>query len=642
MRPLVLVSGSPLGGPSLPLAAALAVEAAQAGPGPVLLAELTPEPRRRAATLLAAPAARALEASLRDAGLSAAARGHLCHLAVPASAEGLAELAGAATAAAACVAQVPGGLWTVALDYGELEIRGGLVLVELPRERSLAALAAGELRERGLRARVASRPLPALAARRAVAGIRPGGSAGARLRRLARGLLPARGEGESGQALPAVLGAAAVIAICALLLTAIGGAVTGKGRVQRAADLAALSAAREMRDAVPRLLAPPYLPDGSPNPRHLSRAGYLARARLAARDAARRNRVDSRRLRVSFPDAAEWLPLRARVRVLAELDPRRIPGGERLGSRAGPPVPVSAVAVAEASPPADWSGMPTMASGGGYSGPLVYRNGEGMRPDVAAAFDRMAAAARRAGHALVVSDGFRSDAEQAEYFARNPDPRWVAPPGQSLHRCATELDLGPTSAYGWLAAHARRFGFLQRYSWEDWHYGYIAGPPPCSEAGNLVGTSGDGGLGGASLPAFVPGRYRRPILRSAARWNVSGALLAAQLLAESGFDPHAVSPAGAQGIAQFIPSTAAAYGLRDPFDPVAAIDAQAHLMSDLLRQFKSIPLALAAYNAGPGAVAACGCVPPYPETRAYVARILALLDGAGALLAPPLQVRLVE
>ena len=60
---------------------------------------------------------------------------------------------------------------------------------------------------------------------------------------------------------------------------------------------------------------------------------------------------------------------------------------------------------------------------------------------------------------------------------------------------------------------------------------------------------------------------RLPLLRSAARWNVSAALLAAQLMAESNFNPFAVSGAGAQGIAQFIPATAAAYGLRDPFDP---------------------------------------------------------------------------
>jgi soluble lytic murein transglycosylase-like protein len=74
---------------------------------------------------------------------------------------------------------------------------------------------------------------------------------------------------------------------------------------------------------------------------------------------------------------------------------------------------------------------------------------------------------------------------------------------------------------------------------------------------------------------FVPARFREPILRSAARWNVSAGLIAAQLLVESNFNPNAVSPAGAQGIAQFMPGTAAAYGLRDPFDPGQAIDAQA-------------------------------------------------------------------
>ncbi len=306
-----------------------------------------------------------------------------------------------------------------------------------------------------------------------------------------------------------------------------------------------------------------------------------------------------------------------------------------------------------------------MASGGGYSGPLVYRNGEGMRPDVAAAFDRMAAAAARAGIALVVNSGFRSDAEQAALFAAHPDPRWVAPPGHSLHRCATELDLGPESAYAWLAANAGRFGFVQRYSWEAWHYGYARPPAPCSAAGNAVGrtTGAVGGAGGAGsggdgafpgagggdgavsgsggLPSFVPARFRAPLLRAAARWNVSAALLAAQLMAESNFNPFAVSPAGAQGIAQFIPSTAAAYGLRDPFNPVEAIDAQAHLMSDLIRQLGSPQLALAAYNAGPAPVEACHCVPAIPETTAYVSRILALLGGAGALVVPSFEVRLV-
>jgi LAS superfamily LD-carboxypeptidase LdcB len=114
--------------------------------------------------------------------------------------------------------------------------------------------------------------------------------------------------------------------------------------------------------------------------------------------------------------------------------------------------------------------MPAEASGGGYSGPLAYRQGKPMRPDVALAFDRLAEAARReAGLYLLVVSGFRSDAEQARLFAAHPDPKWVAPPGHSLHRYATELDLGPPAAYAWLAANADRFGFIKRYSWKPWH-----------------------------------------------------------------------------------------------------------------------------------------------------------------------------
>jgi LAS superfamily LD-carboxypeptidase LdcB len=113
------------------------------------------------------------------------------------------------------------------------------------------------------------------------------------------------------------------------------------------------------------------------------------------------------------------------------------------------------------------------AAGGGYSGPLAHRQGKPMRPDVALAFDRMEAAARADGVALLINSGFRSDAEQAILFARHPDPKWVARPGTSLHRNGTELDLGPPAAYGWLAANAKRFHFLQRYLNESWHYGFV-------------------------------------------------------------------------------------------------------------------------------------------------------------------------
>jgi nitroreductase len=434
---------------------------------------------------------------------------------------------------------------------------------------------------------------------------------------------------ESGQALILALGGAIALIAAALALVAIAGAVTGKGRVQRAADLAAVSAARSMRDELAALLAPPTLPNGLPNPAHIEKAVYLARSRGAALAVAKANGVDPDRLRISFPDENALVPVKARAEVTATL----ADGGG---------VEITASALAEAGAPAGGDGMSAVASGGGYSGPLVYRNGKGMRPDVGAAFDRMALAAGADGIELLVVSGFRSDAEQAALFAAHPDPKWVAPPGQSLHRCATELDLGPELAYGWLATNASRFGFLQRYEWEAWHFGFVAGPAPCSEAGNAVGSGSDGTLAAAGpLPAFVPAEFRPMIIRAAAHWNVSAALLAGQLMAESGFDPDAGSPAGAQGIAQFMPSTAASYGLANPYDPVAAIDAEAHLMSDLIHRFGSPELALAAYNAGPAPVEACDCIPDYPETQAYVARILALLGGADALVVPEFEVRLV-
>ena len=437
--------------------------------------------------------------------------------------------------------------------------------------------------------------------------------------------------GESGQALILAIGGVFVLLGGTLALVAIAGAVTGKGRVQIAADLTAISAARSMRDDLERLLAPATLGNGLPNPAHIDKPTYLARARTTAIDIGGENGIDPRRIRIRFPDRESFAPVQVKAVVSATVE---------VGSA---PSQVEASAVAEAAAPLGAArGAPTMASGGGYSGPLVYRDGEGMRPDVAAAFDRMAAAAQADGIDLIVVSGFRSDAEQAELFAAHPDPTWVAPPGQSLHRCATELDLGSEAAYGWLAANGSRFGFVQRYSWEAWHYGLATGPPPCSEAGNALAEPGGEPESATTLPSFVPLPYREPLLRSGTRWNVSPALLAAQLMAESGFDPNAGSPAGAQGIAQFMPGTAASYGLENPFDPVAAIDAQAHLMSDLLRQFGSPELALAAYNAGPGAVEPCNCVPDYPETRAYISRILALLGGVGAWAVPSFEVRLIS
>jgi Transglycosylase SLT domain/D-alanyl-D-alanine carboxypeptidase/Putative Flp pilus-assembly TadE/G-like len=435
--------------------------------------------------------------------------------------------------------------------------------------------------------------------------------------------------GERGQAALLMLGVLAALLAGTLVLFGFGQALGARGHAQRAADLAAVSAAQVMRRNFGRLFEPPTLPGGLPNPRHLSDTAYRSLAEAAARRGARRNGVDPRRVAVDFP-LNRFAPTRVAVAVRKDAVVE-LPGARKER------VPVVARASAEIAVAAGGPGVPAEASGGGYSGPLAYRQGKPMRPDVAAAFDRMAAAARReAGLALLVTSGYRSDAEQARLFAAHPDPKWVAPPGQSLHRYGTELDLGPPAAYGWLAGNADRFGFVKRYSWEPWHFGYVHNAGSTS-----VGFGGGGERPGGSLPDFVPATYRAPIVRAAQRWNVGAALLSAQLYVESGFDPNARSPAGAQGIAQFMPGTAAAIGLKDPFDPLAAIDAQAHLMRDLLRRFASVPLALAAYNAGGGAVAGCMCIPAYPETQAYVATILGLLGGAGDLAAG-WEVRLVE
>ncbi|WP_231968010.1 lytic transglycosylase domain-containing protein [Thermanaeromonas toyohensis] len=125
----------------------------------------------------------------------------------------------------------------------------------------------------------------------------------------------------------------------------------------------------------------------------------------------------------------------------------------------------------------------------------------------------------------------------------------------------------------------------------------------------------------------------RPIFEAAAReTGLPVALLEAVAEAESGFNPRAVSPAGAAGLMQLMPSTARALGVTDVFDPWQNVLAGARYLRGLLDRFGSLELALAAYNAGPGAVEKWGGVPRYRETRSYVSKILASLgrDPGGA------------
>lgn len=131
----------------------------------------------------------------------------------------------------------------------------------------------------------------------------------------------------------------------------------------------------------------------------------------------------------------------------------------------------------------------------------------------------------------------------------------------------------------------------------------------------------------------VPSAYAGTIEQAATANGIPPSLLAALVKHESGFDPTAVSSAGAEGIAQFMPSTAAGMGV-DPYDPTSAINGAARLLGRYTTQFGSYSDALAAYSAGPSAVIRYGGIPPYAETQAYVPAVLGmagLTDAAPAV-----------
>jgi hypothetical protein len=167
-----------------------------------------------------------------------------------------------------------------------------------------------------------------------------------------------------------MLGVLAAVLTGVLVLFGFGQALGARGKAQRAADLAAVSAAQVMRRNFTRLFEPPVLEGGVPNPRHLSNVGYLSLARAAALRGARRNGVPPRRVGVEFV-RSRFAPTRVTVAVRDEAEVRL--AGDR--PRA---VEVRARATAEIAADADGPGLPTQASGGGYSGPLAYRQGKPM------------------------------------------------------------------------------------------------------------------------------------------------------------------------------------------------------------------------------------------------------------------------
>jgi soluble lytic murein transglycosylase-like protein len=128
--------------------------------------------------------------------------------------------------------------------------------------------------------------------------------------------------------------------------------------------------------------------------------------------------------------------------------------------------------------------------------------------------------------------------------------------------------------------------------------------------------------GASALPPGVP--YAAEITAAAQRHGIDPALLAGLVRQESNFDPNAGSPAGARGLTQLMPGTAAGLGVTDVTDPLQSLDGGAKYLKQQLDAFGGdVTKALAAYNAGPGAVQRFGGVPPYAETQNYVQKVQA-------------------
>lgn len=126
---------------------------------------------------------------------------------------------------------------------------------------------------------------------------------------------------------------------------------------------------------------------------------------------------------------------------------------------------------------------------------------------------------------------------------------------------------------------------------------------------------------GPAVEPFVGGDLDRIILKNSSLFGLEEALVRAVIKAESNYDARAVSKKGAQGIMQLIPETAREMNVGDPFNPDDNIRGGSRYLRQMLDQFGSLELALAAYNAGPGAVKKHGGVPPYQETRQYVDKV---------------------
>jgi soluble lytic murein transglycosylase-like protein len=140
---------------------------------------------------------------------------------------------------------------------------------------------------------------------------------------------------------------------------------------------------------------------------------------------------------------------------------------------------------------------------------------------------------------------------------------------------------------------------------------------------SLLYACSGGGYVPYSSHALPASQIRSLVLGASNESGVPQGLVNAVLMAESAGNPGALSPAGAQGLMQLMPGTAAGCGIANPFDPQQNVHCGTSYLHSLLRRYHNdVTLAVAAYNAGPGAVDRYHGVPPYAETRAYVTRVL--------------------
>ena len=213
---------------------------------------------------------------------------------------------------------------------------------------------------------------------------------------------------------------------------------------------------------------------------------------------------------------------------------------------------------------------------------------------------------------------------------------FAAPPRPEVGRAAGHVAAPPrhrarprpAGAYGWLAANATRFHFVQRYSWEPWHFGFTLQRRHARRSGSAprATASARARCRRSCPPRFAP----RAHARRAALERLARRCSPRSSTPESNFNPFARQPGGRAGHrAVHAGHRRGATACATRSTPPRRSTPRRTSCATCCAASASVPLALAAYNAGPAPVARCGCVPPYPETRGYVARILGLLGGAG-------------